>query len=203
MTDELTALILGWIIDYGAPTVGGVLLLAAMGLPLPSMLFVIAAGAFMRQELLGMVATPLWALLGAVAGDTVVYGLGRFARPWIERRFGASEAWRKAQQQFDRRGGIAIYITRWLLTPLAVPTNLVAGSSGYPFGRFLLFDISGEITWLLLYGSLGYAFGDQWSLITEFAASFSGLIVSVLIVVVGIFLLARYSRRPRSGRQTP
>ena len=63
--------------------------------------------------------------------------------------------------EVKRRGGIAIYLTRWLFTPLALPTNLIAGSSGYPFWKFLLFDIAGEITWILLYGGLGYAFGSQ------------------------------------------
>jgi membrane-associated protein len=197
MNIDLSTLVLGWIIDYGAPMVGGVLLLGALGLPLAGQLVVIAAGAFMRQQLLDMYTTPLWGLLGVVAGDTIVYGIGRFASKSIEKRFGESASWRNAQAQFTKRGGIAIYLTRWLITPLAIPTNLIAGGSRYSFGRFLFFDIAGEITWILLYGGLGYAFGDQWDLITELIGNFSGVIVSVLLIGVGVYLLVRFSRKRR------
>ena len=169
-------------------------MLAGLGVPVPGTVLVIAAGAFVRQELLDMYTTPLLALVGVVAGDMVVYGVGRFARPWIDRRFGQSETWKKARQSFERRGGIAIYLTRWLLTPLAVPTNLIAGSSGYPFLKFLFFDIVGELTWILLFGGVGYAVGSQWELISDVIANFSGLIVSVLIISAGIYLVVRYRR---------
>jgi len=197
MNIDLTTFVLDWIIDYGSPMVGGVLLLGALGVPLPGSLVVIAAGAFMRQELLSLYTTPLWGLAGVVAGDTVVYGAGRLANQWFEKRLGANATWKNAQQQFDKRGGIAIYLTRWLITPLAIPTNLIAGSSGYPAGRFLFFDTTGEITWVLLFGGLGYAFGDQWELITELITNFSGLIVSLLLVGVGVYLLVRFSRQSR------
>ncbi len=195
MTIDLTSLALVWIIDFGAPMVGCILLLGAMGVPLPTSLVVIAAGAFMRQELLNLYTTPIFGLIGAIVGDTAVYGVGRFANQWLERRFGGSKAWQNAKARFDKRGGIAIYLTRWLVTALAIPTNLVAGSSRYPFSRFLFFDSAGEITWLLLFGGLGYAFGDQWELITEFITNFSGVILSVLFVVAGVYLLVRFSRQ--------
>lgn len=199
MDIDLTTLVLGWIIDYGPPMVGGILLIGAMGAPLPNVLVVIAAGAFVRQELLNMYTTPVWGLVGAVAGDTVVYGVGRFANQSIERRFGESATWKKAQKQFDKRGGIAIYLTRWLITPLAIPTNLIAGSSRYAFNRFLFFDTAGEVTWIVVFGGLGYAFGDQWELISEFVTNFSGLIVSGLLIGAGVYLLVRLSRRPKSA----
>ena len=58
----------------------------------------------------------------------------------------------------DRSGGLSIYLTRWLLTPLAIPTNLPVGASGYPLRKFLAFDLAGELTWLLVLRGLGYAF---------------------------------------------
>jgi membrane protein DedA with SNARE-associated domain len=193
---DLNDLALTYITAYGAPMVAGILLLGALGLPLPGTLVVIASGAFVRQDFLNIYTTPLWALAGAVAGDSIIYGLGRFARLWIEKRFGDSAGWQKAQDFFERRGGIAIYLTRWLVTPLAVPTNLVAGSSGYSFAKFLLFDVAGEITWILLYGGLGYAFGSQWELISDFISNFSGLILGVVVLGAGVYLLVRFRKKP-------
>ncbi|RMF03761.1 MAG: DedA family protein [Chloroflexi bacterium] len=197
---NLNDLVLTWVITYGSPMVAAVLLLGALGLPMPGTLLVIAAGAFVRQGVLDLYTTPSLALLGALAGDTVVYGAGRFARGWIQRRFGQSAAWQKSEAYFKKRGGIAIYLTRWLITPLAIPTNLIAGSSGYPFWKFLLFDLSGELTWIVLYGGLGYAFGSQWELISDFISDFSGLILGVVALGAGVYMLFRWQKRPSAER---
>jgi membrane protein DedA with SNARE-associated domain len=101
----------------------------------------------------------------------------------------------------NRRGAIAIFLTRWLITALAVPTNLVAGSGGYPFARFLLFGALGEITWLLLYGALGYAFSDQWETISELIGNFGGLLLGAVILIIGIVVLVR--EMMRTPNKTP
>lgn len=195
---DLNQLLLAWMLSYGSPVVGGALLLGALGLPLPGTIIVIAAGAFIRQNLLDVYSTPLLALSGAVAGDIISYSIGRFARLWIQKRFGQAAAWKNAQAYFERRGGIAIYLTRWLVTPVAVPTNLIAGSSGYSFLKFLLFDAAGEVTWIVLYGGLGYAFGSQWELISDLLSNFSGLIVGVLALGGGVYLLLRFGRKTKT-----
>lgn len=193
---DWTALILQWIISYGAPVVGAILLLGGMGVPLPSTLVVIAAGAFIRQGVLNIYTTPLLGIVCVVLGDSIVFGMGRFASPWIEKHLGKTTAWHNAKDSFEHRGGTAIYLTRWLITPLALPTNLIAGSSGYAFPKMLAFDIAGELTWLALYGGLGYTFGAQWELITAFISNFSGLILSALAILTGIYLLIRFWRKP-------
>ncbi len=193
---DLNELVLTWAIVYGSPMVAVALLLGAIGIPLPGTLLVIASGAFVRQGVLDIYSTPLLALAGAVSGDIIVYGVGRFARVWINKRFGQSSAWQKAEDYFNRRGGIAIYLTRWLFTPLAVPTNLIAGSSGYPFLKFLAFDVAGELTWIALYGGLGYAFGSQWELISDFISNFSGLLVGLVVLGVGVYILFKWSKKP-------
>lgn len=191
---DLTDQFLTWFITFGSPMLALALLLGALGIPLPGTFFVIASGAFMRQGVLDMYSTPFLALLGAVTGDTLSYGLGRFARVGIKRRFGQSAAWQRAETTLEQRGGIAVYLTRWLLTPIAVPTNLVAGSGGYPLWKFLVYDVSGEITWLLLFGGLGYAFGSQWEAISQFVSDFSGVLVGVAAVGVGIYGLFRWQQ---------
>ena len=79
-------------------------------------------------------------------------------------RYGQSATWQRAEEYFARRGGIAIVLTRCVLMPIAVPVNLVAGSSEYPVWRFAAYDVSGELIWLLGYGALGYLFGSQWGI---------------------------------------
>ena len=63
-----------------------------------------------------------------------------------------------------------------------------------------MFALSGELTWILLYGSLGYAFGSQWELISDFIADFSGLLLGVVILGAGIYLIVRWLRQPAGTR---
>jgi len=191
---ELTDQFLTWFVTFGSPMLALALLLGALGIPLPGTFFVIASGAFIRQGVFDIYSTPVLALLGTVTGDSLSYGLGRFARVGIKKRFGHSATWQRAEATLAQRGGIAVYLTRWLLTPIAVPTNLVAGSGGYPLWKFLIYDVTGEITWLILFGGLGYAFGSQWELISQFVSDFSGVLVGVAAVGAGVYFLFRWQR---------
>jgi len=196
MTDiSLTDLFLTGMISFGAPALGLALLLGALGFPLPGTLFVIAAGAFVRQGVIQWPDSAGLGLLGVVLGDSASYALGRFAKGWVQGRFGQSTTWQKAQETFNQHGGLAIYSTRFLLTPLAIPTNLIAGGSGYAFGRFLGYDVAGELTWILLYGGLGYAFGSQWEAVNQFISDFSGLLVGLVAFGAGIYLWLRRRRQ--------
>jgi membrane protein DedA with SNARE-associated domain len=195
MNFDLSSLVLNWIAQYGAPMVAGLLYLGGLGLPLPGTLLVIASGAFIRQSLLDGVYTPVLGYFGTVAGDASLYAVGFFASGWIRRRFGDTPAWKSAQSLFERRGGVAIFLTRWLITALAVPVTLIAGSGGYRFRKFLLYALLGELTWIGLYGGLGYAFGSQWELISDFISDFSGFVFGALVLGVGIYIFLRKDAR--------
>jgi len=198
MTDfNLTEFFLTGMITYGPPALALALLLGALGIPVPGTLFVLAAGAFVRQGVIDLATATGLGLLGVVLGDSASYAIGRFAKGWVERRFGRSAAWQNARATFEHRGGLAIYLTRFLLTPLALPTNLIAGGSGYGFWRFLAYDLAGEFTWIVLYGGLGYLFGSQWELISQFISDFSGLLVGLVALGAGLYFLLRRRRRPQ------
>jgi len=191
---DLNNEVLTYIVTYGPFAVGAVLLLAAMGVPLPSTFFVLASGAFIQQGVLEPYSTGVVALVCVVLGDMLSYGMGYLLRRPILARFGQLAAWRNAETYFNQRGALAIYLTRWLLTPIAVPLNLVAGSSGYAVGHFVGFATAGELTWLAVYGTLGYLFGSQWEVVSDFISDFSGLLVGLVLLGAGVYWLVR---RPR------
>ena len=192
---DLSSLAITWMAAYGAPMLTGMLYLGGLGLPLPSTFIVIAAGAFIRQNLLDATSIPLLGYLGTIAGDASLYLIGHFASGWLNQRFGQTTPWKNAQTLFTRRGGVAIFLTRWLLTALALPVTLIAGSSGYGFKKFFTFDMLGELTWLLIYGGLGYAFGSQWELISDFISNFSGFVLGALALGLGLYLLLRFNKK--------
>lgn len=175
------------IINYGAPLVGLILLLGALGIPVPGSVVVIAAGAFSQQGVLNWPNAAFIGFVGAILGDMASYGMGHFAKDWTWKRFGNSPAWINASNSFQKRAGLAVFLTRWLVTAIAIPTNLIAGGSGYKFSHFMLYDMLGEVTWILLYGGLGYLFGSQWELVYDFMSNFGGLVLGLVILGFGIY----------------
>ena len=196
---DVSDLLLTYIVTYGAVVLGVVFLVAAVGVPLPSTLCVVAGGAFIQQGVLDLSSTIALGLAGVLLGDIVSYGMGHLLRRPIERRYSQSAIWQRAEQYFARRGGIAIFLTRCVLTPLALPINLIAGSSGFQFGRFVAYDAAGELIWLLGYGALGYFFGSQWEAVSDLISNASGFLVGLLIAGVGAYALIRWNRRPATA----
>jgi len=176
------------IINHGAPLFGLIMFLGALGIPVPASILLVAAGAFSQQGFLNWSSIAVLGLLGAVAGDSVSFGMGFYAKNWVSKRMAGSPAWKNARDAFESRAGMAVYLTRFLITALAVPTNLIAGGSGFRFRKFLTYDIFGEMTWIILYGGLGYWFGSEWELVSNFINDFGGLILGLAILGVGIWL---------------
>lgn len=162
MTDlSLTDVLLTGMTTYGSLGLGLGLLLGALGVPVPGTLMVVVAGASVQQGVIDWSAALGFGLVGAVCGDNLSYAQGRFFKKWVQRRLGQSAAWQTTRDKFEQYGALTVYLTRFLFTPLAIPANLIAGGSGYTFRHFLAYDVAGELTWLVLYGGLGYIFGSQ------------------------------------------
>ena len=176
------------IINYGAPILGIIVFIGALGAPFPGTLIVIAAGAFARQGLLTWYSTGLMALVFVVLGDNLSYGMGHFAREPVLRRFQNNERWIQAETTFRRWGGMAVVWTRFLLTGIAVPVNLIAGTSGFGLRRFFMYDLIGEAIWIFGYGGLGYLFGAQWEVVSDVLSNISGLTLGLGFLGIGLWL---------------
>jgi membrane-associated protein len=198
MIDTLSNYFLTWVIAYGAPVFAAILLLGGFGLPMPSSIMLIAAGAFIRQGMVDATSVIWMGFLATIAGDSLSYGMGKLIGGRLPARMKNSKTWNSAQGVFDRRGGLAIFLTRSVLSSLAIPTNLIAGSSDYRFKSFLIFDVAGEVLWFGAYGGLGYAFGSQWELISQFLADFGGLIAGLAVLAIGGYYAIRWLN---SGQQ--
>jgi len=198
---DMSDFLLTLIINYGAPVFAILLFLGALGAPIGASGLVIAAGALSEQGILSWPLAGFLGLVGAVIGDAISFGIGFYAKNWVDNRFGRSSAWRSAKESFDARAGLAIYFTRFLVTALAVPINLIAGGSGIRFRRFMAYDSLGEFTWIFLYGGLGYLFGSQWELVSEFISNFGGLILGLVILGVGIWLGIRRLKNIEAAKE--
>ena len=176
------------IINYGAPFIGFIVFISALGAPFPCTLIVVAAGAFAKQGLLTWYSAGLTAVASVVLGDNLSYLMGFYAREPVLRRFQHSDRWIQAEATFDRWGGMAIVWTRFLITGIAVPVNLIAGTSGFGIRRFFIYDLIGESIWIFGYGGLGYLFGTQWEVISDLLSNISGFALGLIFLAIGLWL---------------
>jgi membrane-associated protein len=183
---ELGEWLLTGLLNHGNTLLGVTLFFAALGIPLPATMLLMAAGV-------------LAATTGAVAGDACSYLLGRFSLNLLPARLLASGGWGQAAAFFARWGGWSVFVTRFLLTPAALPVNLLAGSSLYAWPRFMAAVVTGEALWVLLFGGIGHLFADQWESISRLAGDLVGLLVGATLAVVGLYLLAANRKRSPGG----
>ena len=120
--------------------------------------------------------------------------MGYYAREPVLRRFSTSQPWAQAEKSFQRWGGMSVFLTRFLVTGIAAPVNLLAGTGSFPFQRFLIYDVLGEAIWVFGYGSLGYLFGTQWELVSDFISNFGGFALGLVMLGIGIWLGIRRLR---------
>ncbi|MDZ7858868.1 DedA family protein [Sphaerotilus sp.] len=190
MTD-LTEFLLTSLLNHGALVLGGTLFFAALGVPLPATMLLVATGAFSQHGVMGWQAAAGVAVVAAVAGDGCSYLLGRLVGERITSRWKDSKAWRSAEQQFERWGIWTVFLSRFLFTPIALPVNLIAGSTRFPWPRFLMAVVVGEVIWVLLFGGLGLLFADNWEALSQMASDVSGVLVGLLLLGVGAYALLR------------
>ena len=195
----MSEFLLTQIINYGAPILGLIVFIGALGAPFPGTLIIIAVGAFCRQGFLSWPVTGLVAFICVILGDSLSYSMGFYAREPVLRRFSTSQQWAQAEKSFQNWGGMSVFLTRFLITGIAVPVNLLAGTGSFPFKRFLMYDLTGEAIWIFGYGGLGYLFGTQWEVVSEFISNFGGLMLGLVVLVAG-FLLAMRRLRPNPAK---
>jgi membrane-associated protein len=194
ITDQVLAAFL----TYGLPVLFGVILICSVGIPFPISLILVAAGSFVEQGEMKLWQVIAVGSLAAVLGDQIGYGLsrwgGRRLLNRISRRIGAENKIKEAEALTKRWSGAGIFFSRWLITALGPWVNVASGIAGYPWRRFLLWDVLGEVLWVVLYVCIGYAFSNRVQAIAEILGNLAWVIVGLIVAVILGWQLVRYVR---------
>lgn len=194
MTEQLLTLVTG----YGLPALFGVLVLAAVGVPFPATLLLIAAGSFVAQGEMNLLLVLVVASLGAILGDQIGYALGRWggrklvAR--LTRRFGSKQL-ERAEAFSTRWGGAGIFFSRWLVSSLGPSINLTSGITAYPWTRFVLWGVLGELVWVGLCVMIGNLFSDRVQYLADLLGNLTWVIIGSLVALVLGWTLFQSFRR--------
>lgn len=155
-----------------------------VGLIVPGDTVVIVAGTAVASPLEALILV-LVVIAGALAGETIGFFLGRWLGPrirfsWLGRKVG-DRNWTRAELYLRRRGGPAIFLSRFLpvlhsLVPLTV------GMSGFAYRRFLAWTAPACAVWSVAYIGVAMAAAGSYRELAD-QLHFAGYLFVAVIVV--------------------
>jgi membrane-associated protein len=159
-------------------------------LPGDSLLFASGALAATHAFDFALLLPILW--VAAIVGDTVNYSIGRtIGQRIVNKGMIKKEHYAKAQEFSKRHGNYAVLFARFFpILRTIVP--FVAGISNMPYASFLFYNIIGGMSWVTIFLSLGFFFGN----IPFVQAHFEFIVLSIIAVsFVPVILQALKSKK--------
>jgi len=174
------------IAQYGAWTYGIMFLIVfvetglivAPFLPGDSLLF--AAGALSASGPLNPVYIFILLTIAAILGDTVNYWAGSYIGTRVfkkDAKILKIDYLQRTEIFFEKYGGKTIFLARFV--PIVrTYAPFVAGASSMHYSTFIMYNITGAITWVGLFTFGGYFFGNL-----PFVKENFGMVVIVIIII--------------------
>jgi membrane-associated protein len=160
-------------------------------LPGDSLLF--AAGTFASPVLgkpLNIITLYVLLCAAAILGDSVNYWIGHFIGPRAfsgEVRFLKKEYLDRTHEFYERHGGKTILLARFVPI-IRTFAPFVAGVGAMSYGRFIVYNVIGGMSWVALFTFGGYFFGNLPFVKDNFAFVVIAIILlSVMPMVVEFF----------------
>ncbi|AFL88000.1 putative membrane-associated protein [Terriglobus roseus DSM 18391] len=174
-------------------------LIEQLGVPVPSVPLLIAAGTLTATHRIHAVPAMLAILLACLVGDSVWYMAGvryggRVVKLVCRLSLEASACVKKTENSFGKHGATTLLFAKFIpgLSTVAPP---IAGQTGMSYGRFLFFDLVGSLIWSSTYVFGGRFFGDlaeRYSPFFHFLGRFGVFLFAAAIV---FFVLRRIWRQ--------
>ncbi len=189
---------------YGYAIVIVLVMAEGVGLPLPGETALITAAAIAAQShRLSIVGVILASFLGATSGGLGGYWVGKSGGLPFLTRHGrhvgiTTERIAKARRFFTEYGPKAVFAARFIAI-VRMFAGLLAGVTNMRFWVFFLWNALGALAWSLLFGILGYAFGNNLPRL-EHLVGRTSLIALAAVVVIG--LVVWHLRGSKRGKKS-
>ncbi|GKX66512.1 DedA family protein [Inconstantimicrobium mannanitabidum] len=187
----MTQVLMEYFKEYNIWFLGILLLVQSTGIPTGGTLLVIASGAFSYagEFNIFILFIEVWILISF--GDWGSYMIWKFIGHRVLNKFPKVKRYMepkilKSHKYLEQHGRGAVFLTRFLISPMGPFVNAAAGIADYKMSYFILFAILGEFLWSFIYLGLGYWFGDSWEsivpIITQVSEILAGLIILGIII---------------------
>ena len=192
-------------IGHGLTFLFLVVLVEQMGLPIPAMPWLLAAGALSAagkfNPLFGITAT----VIACILGDTFWFYLGRRhgagVLRWLCRiSLQKDSCVRRTQNAFTRFGLRGLLVSKFVpgLNTVASP---FAGMAGVTLNQFVVVDAVGSLAYAVCTIGIGYFFSSQVAQVGAAFALFGGDALRVLLCLVLLYIAFKFWRRQRLLRK--
>ena len=167
---------------------------AFVGLVLPGESALLVGGVLAGTGRLSLPIVAAVAIVAAIAGDSAGYEIGRHGGPAIKSsragRFVGEHRWAKAEAFTRRHGNWAVLAGRWVgLMRALVPA--LAGMTGMPYRRFLLFNAIGGAVWAAAVVLGGYFAGASWQQLQGVLGHLTYAGIGAAVLGVSTFVVVR------------
>jgi membrane protein DedA with SNARE-associated domain len=196
---------LQFVIAHGYAVLFAWVLGEQLGLPIPSVPMLLLAGAMARAGQVRLSGSLVMALAACLIADLVWYELGRrrgtqvlnfLCRIALE----PASCVRRTQNAFERQGPKALLFAKFI-PGLSTASNPVAGASGMPVEKFLLFDGLGSLLWAGVFQGLGYAFSGKIEQVGAYASRLGNAFILLIIAAFAAYIVRRWVARRRFERE--
>ena len=162
-------------------------------LPGDSLLF--GVGAFAASGVLNVELLVIILCLAAIAGDTVNYTIGHYVGPKVfyeeKGRFFRKEYLDRTHRFYEKYGGKTIILARFVpIVRTFAP--FVAGIGSMTYARFIVYNVTGGIAWVLFFVLGGYYFGNLPVVKRNFSLVI--LIIIILSIMPGVIEYLRHRK---------
>ncbi len=151
-------------------------------LPGDSLIFAAGTLAALPGSPLNITLLFLGFAAAAVLGDTVNYWIGHYIGPRVFTEkipFLKKEYLDRTHVFYEKHGGITIFLARFMPI-IRTFAPFVAGVGAMSYGRFIIYNIIGGLTWTALFTFVGYFFGN----LEIVQKNFSLVIVAIVLISV-------------------
>lgn len=105
----------------------------------------------------------------------------------------------KARDLLARKGGVAVFLSRWLVSALGPYVNVAAGAAGQGWGRFTAWGVAGEAVWVTLYVGVGWSVAGNLAAASSMAVDVLGFLAAGAVAIGALVWLVMVLRAERGA----
>jgi membrane protein DedA with SNARE-associated domain len=190
-----------FLIMHGYTLLFGWVFVEQMGLPIPAIPLLLAAGALAGSGKMDMALAVSLALIAVILADLFWYSLGRYRGGRILKvlcriSLEPDSCVRRTENLFVRHGARSLLVAKFI-PGLNTAAPSLAGVFRMPLPRFMVFDCLGGFFWVLTFTGLGFIFSDQLERIAAHALRWGGWLIAILAGSLAAYVLWKYIQRWR------
>jgi membrane protein DedA with SNARE-associated domain/rhodanese-related sulfurtransferase len=181
------------IAQHGYVILSALVFLDALGLPVPAALALLIAGAVAAQGVLQLQYLLGAAVLAMLAGDTLMFLLGRYTGWWLlgalcRISLNPESCILRSADSFYRRGRQLLVFAKFVpgINTMAPP---LAGSMNMGLAQFLALDLAGTALYVGSFFAVGFLFSDALGKVLHGYQAAQRILGGIVIALLACYLL--------------